>query len=316
MAQSSRHALIVTGVAGEAEFKEKFWTWSTQMMQILGEQMNVAPENVSFLAGDPASDSSLITAKSTKAELTRAFQKLKSRAREGDLVFILMIGHGTYDGVHYKFNLPGPDITGSELKSLLDDLSAQDVVLVCATSSSGILARQLSQKRRVIIAATKNEFENNDTIFAQFFVEAFKDLNADTDKNSRVSFLEAYLYAAQKVDNWYKDQKRLATEHPVLEDNGDGVPVSLPSPANKEGLYAGTLSLAPEGSLAALPAGQLADQPELWALVEQKQKIEAAIQKLKYQKTTLEEGRYQQDMESLLIQLAQTNKKIREMGKR
>ena len=27
----------------------------------------------------------------------------------------MLIGHGSYDGAEYKFNIPGPDLTGAEI---------------------------------------------------------------------------------------------------------------------------------------------------------------------------------------------------------
>ena len=90
-----------------------------------------------------------------------------------DLIFVFLLGHGSFDNDDYRFNLIGPDITGSELRAQLDRFRTQNVILVCATPCSGILTKTLSGKNRVVITATKNQFENNSTQFAQFFVEAF-----------------------------------------------------------------------------------------------------------------------------------------------
>jgi hypothetical protein len=180
-------------------------------------------------------------------------------------------------------------------------------VLVSSTPCSGILTKTLSRNGRVVITATKSEFENNDTIFGQFFVQAFKNKAADTDKNSEISMLEAYLYAAQRAESWYKEQGRLATEHALLEDSGDATGVARPSPANGEGLLAAKISLqAPATALATAGAAT----PELQALGAEKQRLEGAIQDLKYKKATLPEEAYNKQMESLLIQLAHTNQKL------
>ena len=242
-AQKGRYALIVDGVSGEAEFKEKFWNWSNQMYQILSQELKFPKQDIFLLTEDPNQGSSIVTAKSTRDEVSKVFEQLHAMVKPDDLLFIFLLGHGSFDGKEYKFNLVGPDITGTELKTYLDRFSNQRMVLVCTTPCSGILTRTLSQKNRVIITATKNEFENNQTVFAGFFVEAFQNKAADSDKNGRVSFLEAYLYAAQKVDSWYKGRKLLATEHPLLEDNGDGVASSLPTPSNGEGLFASRIFL-------------------------------------------------------------------------
>jgi len=315
LAQTTKYALIVSGVSGEEEFKEKFWNWSSQMVRSLTEALKFSKENILFLAEDPSKDSSIITGKATKGELAKAFDRLQSTAKPGDLLFIFILGHGNFDGNDYKFNLVGPDVTGSELKGFLDRFPKQEVVVVCSTPCSGILTRILIQKNRVIITATKNEFENNDTIFADFFVEAFKNKAADTDKNGRISVLEAYLYTAQKVDRWYKERNQLATEHPLLEDNGDRIGSPLPSPENGEGLLASKISLMePTGAVAELGESSAAN-PELQALYSNKQRIEAELQGLKYKKSSLSEAQYNQQLENLLVELAQTNQKIKNFEK-
>ena len=144
-------------------------------------------------------------------------------------------------GVNYKFNLVGPDMTGAELRFWLERFSRQTLAIVAATPCSGILSRQLSLKNRMLITATKSEFENNNIIFPEFLIEALKERNADRDKNSHVSFLEAFLFSSQKTASWYKEQGLLATEHPTLEDTGSQTPASEISLSNGDGLQAAYL---------------------------------------------------------------------------
>jgi hypothetical protein len=313
LAESGKYALIVSSVSGDEEFKVKFWNWSTQMVQSLTQELNFSREAISLLVEDPGKDSSVSSVKATKVELLKAFDGLTSRVKVDDLIFVFLLGHGSFDNNDYRFSLVGPDITGSELRAQLDRFPTQKVILVCATPCSGILIKTLSGKNRVVITATKNEFENNNTQFAQFFVEAFVKKAADVDKNGSVSLLEAYLYAAKAVDSSYKERKLLATEHPLMEDNGDGVGTSWPSPENGEGLLASKISF---GTSAPSTGGEAATNPELQALYASKQKTEAAIQDLKYKKESLLEADYNKSLEALLVQLAQTNQKIRRLEKK
>ncbi len=263
-AQSSSYALIVSSASGNSEFKEKFWNWSSQMLQVLKDEMHIPRENIVLLTEDPSMNATLANGKATKVELAKAFDGLSARVPADGRLLVFLIGHGSFDGVDYKFNLVGPDATGAELKSWLDRFDRRHVVLVSSTPCSGILTKTLSRNGRVVITATKSEFESNDTVFGQFFVEAFKNKAADTDKNSEVSILEAYLYAAQRVESWYKEQGRLATETPLLEDSGDATAVARPSPANGEGLLAAKISLqAPAATLATTGSAS----PELRLLV-------------------------------------------------
>jgi len=312
LGESEKHGLIVSSISGDEEFKEKFWNWSIRMVQSLTQELNFSRENVSLLVEDPGKDTSVNSVKATKVELLRAFDGLASSARGNDLIFILLLGHGSFDNNDYRFNLIGPDITGSELRAQLNRFPTQDVILVCATPCSGILTKTLSGKNRVVITATKNEFENNNTEFAQFFVDAFVKKAADVDKNGSVSLLEAYLYAAKGVDSFYKERKLLATEHPLMEDNGDGVGTSWPSPANGEGLLASKISFG----ASTVTGEEATTNPELKALYDSKQKTESAIQDLKYKKASLSEAEYNKSLEDLLVQLARTNQRIKSLEKR
>jgi hypothetical protein len=317
LGRASTLALVVSSASGNEEFKKKFWDWSSQMVEIMTAEMKIPKEQIRFLTEDPSQGPGLVTGKATKAEMTKALESLQLQVKDSDRLLIFLLGHGSFDGSEYKYNLVGPDMTGSELKNWLDRFSKQQVVLVSTTPCSGVLTKTLSGKNRVIVSATKSEFENNDTIFPQFFVEAFKDNKADTDKNTQVSILEAYLYTAQKVEAWYKERNRLATEHSLLEDNGDYTGTARPSPANGEGLMAAKISLgAPSGPLTAQAAAGTETIPGLQALNASKHQLESAIQDLKYKKASLPEAEYDKQMETLLIQLAQTNQKIKVLTKR
>ena len=125
--------------------------------------------------------------------------ELESRVRPGDLLFLLLLGHGNFDGSDYRYNLRGPDLTGEELSAILDRFPAQRIVLVCTTPASGALIPRLSRGNRVILTATKNGHEGNETVFARFFVESLHNPEADTDKSGQVSLLEAYSFTHRRV---------------------------------------------------------------------------------------------------------------------
>ena len=54
-----------------------------------------------------------------------SWRNWRSKLAPADQVLVALIGHGTYDGEEYRINLPGPDITGTELARLFDRLPAQ-----------------------------------------------------------------------------------------------------------------------------------------------------------------------------------------------
>ena len=111
-------------------------------------------------------------------------------------LWIVLIGHGTYDGREAKFNLRGADVTDLELAEWLSPVKRQVVVINCA-SASGPFINRLSGPNRVVVTATKSGFEMNFARFGQYLAEAIADPRADLDKDGQVSLLEAYLTAEQ-----------------------------------------------------------------------------------------------------------------------
>jgi hypothetical protein len=149
--------------------------------------------------------------------------------------------------------------------------------------------------------------EKNLTHAGKFFVEGLQAGNADRDKDGRVSILEAFNYASQKVGEYYSDQGNLQTEHPVLDDRGDGVGHGQPGVENGQGLLAKTTFM--DAGAPALAGGKLG--PEEQALARQVEELERQIEALKYAKADMLEEEYQKQLEQLLLKLARTNAELR-----
>src|SRR5207253_3682573 len=95
-------------------------------------------------------------------------------------------------------------------------------VIDCA-SSSGPFLNKLSATNRVVVVAAKSGYEQNYARFGQYISEAIADPEADLDKDGQTSLLEAFLMASRRVADFYNAEGRLATEHALLDDNGDGL---------------------------------------------------------------------------------------------
>ena len=310
-APPARFAVVVSGASGGGEYGERFWDWSSKMVASFKGPLQLPDENLFFLAEDPERDPSLVTARAVKSEFMRVIGELESRVRPNDLLFLLLLGHGNFDGSDYRYNLRGPDLTGAELSAILDRFPTQRIVLVCTTPASGALIPRLSGGNRVILTATKNGYEGNETVFARFFVQAFQNPEVDTDKSRQVSLLEAYTFTHRKVKEWYAEKNRLATEHARLDDNGDGVGSALPEVGSAEGSLAGRVTLAAPAEAAA-PAGSPSALTELEALRKKKLDLESSLRELRTRKTILPSDQYREQLEALLVELARTTRAIRE----
>jgi hypothetical protein len=277
-ASAASYFLTVAGLGGEPDYEQRFTMLATDVDKIL----RTGPQN-------DKSVETLKGADATKVKMEAALNKIASDAKPEDAFVLMMIGHGTFDGTDYKFNLPGPDISGTELAALLNKIQAGRQLVVDMTSASGGVAAVLKKDNRTVITATRSGTEKNATVFGRFWVESMRDAAADVDKNEIVSALEAFQYAERKTADFYKEQKRLATEHPQLDDQQ----------------RASAFPLLRYGS-----ASAVVSDPGKKALVAKKEDLENKIDALKYQKSLMAPADYTKQITALLIELSKVQAEI------
>jgi len=302
------YLVVVSGLGGEPKYSDAFYQWSVDLMGAAEKKMGVPPAHIVYLAEDPLKDAERIRDKSTRDNVKKSLADLSSKVRPGDLLVLVLFGHGSVEGGGSRFNLPGPDLTASELALMLDDFNAQKVAVVNCASASGDFVPALSGKNRVVVTATKTGVERNETVFGKYFVEAFTGDGADTDKDHRVSILEAFQYAKDQVARFYEEGKRLQTEHAVLDDNGDGKgSTSVAESKNGDGAAARALALFGGASSRGPEAG---GDPRLVALFQEKRDLEDRIELLKQTKDSLATAAYEEELERLLVELALKSRAI------
>jgi len=301
------------GLGGDLENADRFHHWAVTLVDAARGRYALPPDHVIYLGEDPTRDPSRISGRSTREGIAAAVAQVAASARPGDRVLIVLIGHGASATGGARFNLPGPDLSASDYAKLLDRLSAQSVVFANTASASGGFLAALSGKGRTIITATRTDGEKNQTRFGEYFTAAFAsaDSDADTDKDGRVSVLEAFQWAhARTVDSYNRDGQ-LLTEHAMLDDNGDGQGADAPGQPGGDGTVARTLFLSAGSDRV---TADLAD-PALRALVEKRDALEAKIAALQSAKETTDPDQYQRDLEQMLIDLARVSRAIREKQK-
>lgn len=292
-AHAATYYLTISGQGGLPEYDTLFAKYSKELDTALKAG-----------GGDPRTEV-LSGPKATRTEVESAFSRLGAQVHEGDFFALMLIGHGTFDGTDYKFNIPGPDVTAAEIAKLMDRVPTKQQAVVVMTSCSGGAISALSRKGRVVITATKSGTERNVVVFTRYWIDALQDPAADTDKSASVSLLEAFKYADRKTVEYYEAQKLLATEHALLVDNGATTGVRNPGPANGQGLAAAAFPLLKSQGETAK-----AVSPEKQKLVAKKEDLEARIDQLKYQKAAMDETDYKKQMSALLLELAKTQAEI------
>jgi hypothetical protein len=236
----------------------------------------------------------------------RLKETLAAQPTEGlEPLWLVLIGHGTFDGKEAKFNLRGPDVSAAELALWLKPFRRPLAVIDTASCSAPFL-NLLSATNRVVITATRSGFEQNYTRFGQFLAQALTDPAADLDKDGQVSLLEAFLTASHQTAEFYKLQGRLVTEHALVDDNGDGLgtpadwfrglrAVRKPKDnAGLDGLLAQRFCLVPSQSERKLTPEQRSRRDIL----------EHAVLLLREKKGQMNEPDYYRQLENLLLPLA------------
>jgi hypothetical protein len=190
---ATTYILTVAGLGGEPDYEQRFTMLATDVDKIL-HTGNPTDRVIETLKGADA----------TRVKMEAALGRMASQAKPADAFVLMMIGHGTFDGTDYKFNLPGTDISGGELASALNKIPAGRQLVVDMTSASGGATAALKKDNRTVITATRSGMEKNATVFGRYWVEAMRDPAADVDKNEVISALEAFQYAEKKTADFYK----------------------------------------------------------------------------------------------------------------
>lgn len=287
--------ILVVGAEGNAEYGEMFreWAYNWQAACETG-----GAECLAIGLDPPAGEG---TDRETLQQLLARGESLATRQ-----LWIVLIGHGTFDGKVAKFNLRGPDLAAADLAEWLKPITLPTAIVNCASSSAPFL-QALSGDNRLVITATRSGHEANFARLGGPLSQAIADPSADLDKDGQVSLLEAWLTASRQVAEFYAADARLATEHSLLDDNGDqlGTPADwfrgvratrrAKADAPLDGLRAHQFHLIPSPREAALTADQR----------DHRDKLEQQLEALREEKADLSEEDYYTQLEQILLELAE-----------
>lgn len=290
-AHAATYYVIVAGLGGEPDYEQRFTSAANDLDRIFKS------------AGPAAHVYTLVGAQATAARLRDTMNTIEREAKADDDFALILIGHGSFDGIEYKFNLPGPDVTATEIAAMCDRIASRRQLIVDTTSASGGAMQTLEKPGRAVIAATKSGTEKNATVFARYWVDALEDPSTDADKSDSVSAMEAFLYATKKTAAFYDAEKRLATEHAVFNDSGHGEPVR--EAGNGQGLMLSSFTLLRLGA-----SQRAANDPAKRALLDKKEELEQKIDILKYRKAAMDPADYKKQLTDALVELSKVQEKL------
>ena len=293
---SGRQAIVVVGAPGEPEYASQFAA-AARKLENAARDAGVATQVVGL------SDTNSVTS-TDRDQLQRA---IADAPRTGpDDLWLVFLGHGTYDGREARFNLRGPDFTATELTEWLKPIS-RPVVVINGASGSAPFLPALSGTNRVVVTATRSGDEQNYARFGEFFTEAIVDPASDLDRDGQTSVLEAFLAASRRVGDFYAGERRLATEHALIDDTGDSRGTPAEWYRGLQVVQRAEDNTTPDGLRAhqahLVPSAQESQWPAEWR--QHRNELELDIARLRTRKSSLPEPDYYRQLEALLLQLAQ-----------
>jgi hypothetical protein len=274
-AGAATHLLVLGGIGGEPRY-DKLFQRQIERIEKSAQARLVRPGKVVVASGADA----------TKAGIATAFAEFGRGMRAADAAVVILIGHGSFDGEQYRFNIAGPDLTGADLAQHFDALPAKRQLLIATTSASGAVAEAWRGEERLVITATRSGTERNATRFGEFCAEAFTSGEADTDKSGDLSARELFDFVTRKVTDSYRDDGALATEH-----------------ARLEGRFAEAFVVMPLRAAATVDAATA-------KLLEQRAALEREIATVRARREAMKSDEYLDLLEPLMRQLAELQQRI------
>jgi hypothetical protein len=275
LARADTHYLIVSGIGGAPEYDDSFAAYARMLAE--AAQKTITDESHLAL---------LIGSEATSEAVTRKILDIAAATTEADTLAVFLVGHGSFDGEHYKLNLVGPDLSGDEIAGLLASVPAATQLIVNTTSASGAILEDWTADGRVLITATRSGAERNATRFGQYWAEALSSDEADTNKNGVVTAQEAFDFAARSVADSFERDGALATEHPQIV--GD----------------------AAQRLNAARLVARTAETPEIAALNEELAAVEQRLDAHRLRRTEMEPEQYLAELQALLVELTMVQRRI------
>ncbi len=284
------HVLIVSGLSGDPTFKKSFLQIATTVKEAARVRWSVSDSSLIVLTEDSV-PTALSRGRSTREGVGRAFTTLSTRVQPGDVLLVLLLGHGSGEGPGSKVNLPGPDATATDYGTWLSGFTRQSVVVVNGATGSGDFLPVLKAPGRVVITATRSAVERNESVFAGFFAKALATDESDADKDGRVSVLEAFRFTTREVVKVYESTGRMQTEHSQISDSTRAMTVSFGKSV-------------------------VSSDPRIAALVSERQALESEVVALRATKSTMDAAAYDRELERLLISIAEKTLAIRAAGRK
>lgn len=297
---ADRYALIVTGASGGAQYAEKYDEWRNAFVQLLQGPLGYKEEHVLLLAEEEFAGAR----KATRENVRAAISEIRQLAKKDDVVLVVLVGHGSgSDGGEAKFNLVGPDLNATDWAELVRPIPSR-LVFINAASGSFPFIEQLSAPNRIVITANDSAAQTFETVMPPFLLAAYQDQAADLDKNGKTSVWEALTFMSAKVRGYFEQRAQLATEHPMIDDDGDGVGRLLDE-QGPDGILARTTYLRSDAVV------EDTANPQRTTMLRRRAELEQQLEELRARKESMPLDAYEDAIEKVLLEVARLDKALR-----
>ena len=291
---ADRYAVVITGASAGEAYARQYDAWRSSLLATLKGKFRYPDDHCLVLteAGKEGRD------RATREDVRRVFSDLRTRLAKDDLLFVVLIGHGTTDEDDGKFNLVGPDLSSGDWAELLRSMPGR-LVFIDTTGGSFPFMRRMAAPGRIVIAAADSAAQQFETVFPGYFVKALEDPAADADKNGRVSVWEAFSHASAGVRQWFQQRGQLPTERALLDDDGDGIGREAQNPGS-DGALARAVFFAPK-----TPGSGDGE------LIRRRMDLERQLDELRLRKASSSDpARFDPQIESLLVEIARLSREM------
>lgn len=295
--------LVISGLSGSVEYAESFKEWSSATLAA-AQAGGLQADQTIYLAEDAGDGNSLANGPSRAEDVLSAIDRLAGRCGPEGELWIVIYGHGSARNGESRVNLPGPDLSQADFAERLMRHRLRRIVVVNTTSSSSGFIEGLSATDRAIVTATRSVSQLHATTFGGAFAVGLGDERADTDKDDRVSLLEAFNYARLEVERRYREDGLMQVENALLDDSGDGAGSLEPSLDGDDGSLAAQIFLAE-------PASARASSPQMAAQLQRQEALQERVAELRRQRESLDPELYLEELEGLLLELARIDAELR-----
>lgn len=301
-ASPATHVVVLRGLGGDPEMEDRFRDWSARLSENLVTACGIPASQVHVYPAPLERDESApLTREAAEAALADVADVAGSLTRD-DAFVLFLIGHGSLQR-EAKFMVEGPDIAASDLGQWLEAIPPHRQVIVNTASSSAAFINTLSAPGRIICTSTRSGIERNAPEFMEHFLRVLEEGRGDVNRDGEVTLLELCNAAAADTQAWFESEGYIATEHALLDDNGDARGSRLPLDESGEaadGDFARDFIVQPDAAMAA------ADP----ALVARYRAAIASVKALAAEKESLAREEYWNRLESLLLEAARLNRNI------